>query len=262
MSDSIMSVNTSGQDNFVYHGELGRNKILGLLNPCYLDWQFMLDNRAPKRKLRECEMVSGTEEFISKNGKRLSHDNYDLYISDYVWMLCNYQCPYCLTDSPEYTKSEGFYVKWEDKLNWLKYVSSECSDRGLTYYYRIFGGEPTIYPGIENLLSYINQDKACTVANMSTNLHVKSKIDFIAENISPEKLSIYAAVHPSDPKFDWENFKTNLMKLFEANFSIFLIGVNVKINIDSLHKYSLEVEKLTGNPISIFHNLRKDKYDD
>jgi organic radical activating enzyme len=109
------------------------------------------------------------------------------------WMLgntCNYDCSFCHIDSKSGDKK---YLDISTYIETCRKIIEESGDKKV--WFKITGGEPTLYPNLIELLSYIKSTGNYTylVTNASRTLRwwkefkEASCIDFIAISVHPEQ---------------------------------------------------------------------------
>jgi hypothetical protein len=254
----VNNLNTTGRDYYIYNGLNEQRLAVGSFRPAFIDFKALDGLRVEHHPFRECKCECGDEEMKGKRGVLKELPAFDLYLSDYLWLQCNFSCPYCLTDSPEWTAKSKFLVAVEDRLALLKILSDGLGDK--RYFYRMFGGEPTVYPGFDQVVNFVNDDPKCVISNISTNAHVWERLElFLEDRMSKDKFTFNISVHPADPKFDWGSTKRNVLRLYDAGYYIFMIGVDTHLTRAALERYSAELADEIGIGIAIFENLRPEK---
>lgn len=238
-------ININGYDSNVYNGMRERSKQVGTIDPpsLRLDDVDMIEVKGEM----ECNVVYGCPCFKKKDGI-IPRPEYGLYVSDYIWRRCNYTCKYCLAGSPSFTRTNKFYIPVDQRIAWLTTLTAF----GKRYFYRMFGGEPTIYPGFDRLVEWLDADPNCVTCNISTNAHLGEKIRPV---LGRRKFTFYVGVHPQDPLFDWANIKSTITLIYEANHPIILIGVATEQSQGVLYRYSKELEQELGIGITLYDDI-------
>lgn len=122
-----------------------------------------------------------------------SNKNSKIFLEIEVTKKCNFSCPYCSA----FTHIHGDTLSAEVKFNKYKEIVESLKDRDIDY--RIMGGEPLLFPYLQDLISFIEQFKRhCTLlsnfskrniplgnydANISLHLDYYNRLPIIKENI-------------------------------------------------------------------------------
>lgn len=256
----ISCLNLTARDGYVYESLNKQELIVGQIAAPFIDFEALDKVKQEIKPYRECQIEHGEDKIQCINGE-FEYKQCDLYISDNFWLVCNFSCPYCLTDSPEFTASKNkFIIKADVKLEFLRYISEQMHKRNEYYHYRIFGGEPTTYPEFDKIISYLDQDTRCNRMILSTNASLDDKIEMICDMVKrKDQMEINVSIHPLDAKFDWVKTKSRIKRLYDEGFGIYTIGVITALTHDSLLTMSKELKNELGFGINLFHNLRPEK---
>lgn len=260
MACKVACLNMTAKDWNVYESVNQQKTIVGTITPPHLDFALIDKTKVEITPHRECQIEHGEDRIMWKGGQ-FPYNPCDIYISDNFWLVCNFSCPYCLTDSPEFTAAKDkFIIKADTKLKFLSYLTDNMASRKEHYHYRIFGGEPTIYPRFEDVVSHLDQDPWCSRVIISTNASLDDKIDLLCDcTQNKTKIEVNVSVHPLDAKFDWSKTKSRIRKMYDCGFGLYTIGVITDLTKDTLLTMSEELKKEMGFGINLFHNLRPEK---
>ena len=125
----------------------------------------------------------------------------DNEIVQFEWFLtnwCNYSCTYCSEVTrliPQFSKatSPGKY----------KLVLSRLKSLNHPFIIELIGGEPTLHPAIEEILTELNAMPNCKEVQLITNLSRPLHFYQSIISLSLGKLKILASFHPEHYKSEW-----------------------------------------------------------
>lgn len=113
----------------------------------------------------------------------------------FLWNLidvCNYKCSYCnaphgrnYSDFKEFSK-----IKRDCWKNVLKRLSVNAVGQ---YEMQIFGGEPSLHPDFNSILTQLTRDKKCNSIEIFTNL--SKSVNFYGEACNDERITYIPAYH-------------------------------------------------------------------
>jgi len=126
----------------------------------------------------------------------------------YLTGVCNYRCPYCYDQAKPETHPT---VDMAD----VELIFGALTERRGPLEIALTGGEPSLHPAFEALLSYFSRNGHALL--VSTNLS-RGPEPFLRAVARPERCSINASFHPSHANID--QFGRSLQRLAEAGFPI------------------------------------------
>lgn len=177
---------------------------------------------------------------------------YEDYNSIFLsWQLidkCQYNCTYC--------SSVNYNLNTFSKKNynvWKPFIKMLCSRRlGMPFSIELLGGEPTIHPGIYEIVEKLTKSENCTQVDMITNLAKSYNFyeKFYTE-YSKNKLVVITSYHP---QYHNNSFTEKIVKLNKANIKV-KPSINLHDNSDYWDKTIFTLNTLDENNIEYNVNL-------
>jgi len=181
-------------------------------------------------------MVKNLDNLNINNVKEAGDKDYNLIT--FSWNLidiCQYRCSYCSAmnfNLNTFKKKPHFIKAWKNTIKFLKLMVKT------PYAIEILGGEPTLHPDIENIISEAVKDKYCIQVDLITNLakpyDFYKKLD-VKEN---SKLTIEASHHP---EYCGNKY---IQKVIDLNNNLEYISIFSNINLPDDQKHWKQTKDL------------------
>lgn len=150
-------------------------------------------------------------------------------VNSIIWNMtrkCNFRCEYCYFPHDNTAVTRTLPVD---------NVKSFLDSTGCTWSVRMTGGEPFIYPGINDICAELSKTH---IIGIDTNLSVSSKVREFAERIDPARVeNLYVALHIEERERinGVDAFIRNARLLIDAGFAIIVNYVVHPLLEDRFH---------------------------
>lgn len=131
---------------------------------------------------------------------------------------CNLKCPYCFAD--EFVNKANEEYTLENVRKAIEFIKTDKDEK-----IGLIGGEPTLYPYFNEVLSILNNDDDISNYVIYTN---GLEIDKYIDELTNKKVQIL--INCNSPKDIGDRFlklKDNIILLLERNFTDFSLGINL-----------------------------------
>jgi len=152
---------------------------------------------------------------------------------------CNYKCSYCNTPKPEdhfFNEKEKNRAIYLGVQEWLQVWDNIYKKYG-SCRIRLDGGEPSIYPSFNELVTAISQQHLLQI-----NTNLSFDLQNFAKKVSPDRVRIDASFHPEFVTL--EDFLHKILILNEHRFKIVVSCVAYPPFLERIEEYKQPFENL------------------
>lgn len=158
------------------------------------------------------------EQFIHPDGDKV----YEIVLR--VTDACNYNCEYCHWNT-------GPTYKYEDVISSVDMATDILSDYNFRFYFH--GGEPTVHPRLQDILTHVFSVKDNITIELQTNLSKpKPYFEHLVSTFADDQLEINATYHPTQVS-DFDDFIDKLDYLHDCSV-LGKVDVMLDHNIDMI----------------------------